>query len=53
MESTSRDRRVPSRFGIDPTINPMVYIRKVGVADAVVAPFGQSSTQHSFTIAIE
>jgi hypothetical protein len=33
---TSRDRRVPSRFGKDPTNQPMVNSRYVAVPDPVV-----------------
>jgi hypothetical protein len=50
---TSRTRRVPTRFGTDPTNQPMVNSRQVAVADAVVAPFDQTHTNHLFNIVIE
>jgi regulator of extracellular matrix RemA (YlzA/DUF370 family) len=50
---TTRARRVPSRFGTDPTINKIMNNRHVAVVDPVVAPFDLTHTYHSFTIVLE
>jgi hypothetical protein len=50
---TNRARRVPSRFGTDPTNQPMVNSRYVAVADPVVALCDATLTNHLFTIVIE
>jgi hypothetical protein len=49
----SLDRCVPSRFGTDPTINLTMNTMSDAVADPVVAPFGQTHTNYSFTMIIE
>jgi hypothetical protein len=46
----SLDRCVPSQFGTDPTINLTMNTMEDAVADPVVAPFGQTHTNYSFTM---